>query len=271
MRRPARGGRPVLIACGKMNPATDSAAATPQDPSIPAPAEGAESADPTPAAPAATKSRRGREVEVDAAAAPAVPPETIGPSVEAILLTSERPVPAQRLAEALGLIPKAEGKEGEAGPPRAVLKGATEAVTRAVEWLNGEYERTGRSFRVEQVAGGLRLMTLPKFASAIEAFQGSRAKTALSHAALETLAIIAYKQPITRAQLEAIRGVACGEVLRTLIDRRLVTIAGRAEELGRPLLYGTTKQFLETFGLSSIKDLPSVEELRQRGAGKVED
>ena len=79
------------------------------------------------------------------------------------------------------------------------------------------------------------------------------------------MAIIAYKQPITRAALEAIRGVACGEILRSLMDRRLVTIVGRAEELGRPMLYGTSKQFLEVFGLTSIKDLPSVEEFKQRG------
>ena len=140
-----------------------------------------------------------------------------------------------------------------------------------MEGLNAEYERTGRSFRIEQVAGGYRVMTLPRFAEVVAAFQGSRMRSSLSHAALESLAIIAYKQPVTRAQLEAIRGVACGEVLRSLIDRRLVTIAGRAEELGRPLLYGTTKQFLETFGLSSIKDLPSIEELRARVTGQSEE
>lgn len=262
----------------------DPTMAMPQDASPPAPSAPPPAGDEpaaTPAAPAQTapaKPRRGRAVQVPVEAAPRVPPETIGPSVEAILLTSERPVAPQRLAEALGLIPpsdakgdKAEGGAGgEGGTPRAVVKGATEAVARAIEWLNAEYERTGRSFRVEQVAGGYRLMTLPSFAGVISAFQGSRARSALSHAALETLAIIAYKQPVTRAQLEAIRGVASGEVLRTLIDRRLVTIAGRAEELGRPLLYGTTKQFLETFGLSSIKDLPSVEELRQRGVAAAE-
>ena len=76
-----------------------------------------------------------------------------------------------------------------------------------------------------------------------------------------TLSIIAYRQPITRAELEAIRGVACGEVVRTLMDRRLVKITGRAEELGRPMLYGTTRQFLDTFGLASVKDLPKPEEL----------
>ena len=81
-------------------------------------------------------------------------------------------------------------------------------------------------------------------------------------AAVETLAIIAYKQPITRAQLEAIRGVSCGEVIKSLMDRRIITIKGRAEELGRPMLYGTTRQFLDHFGLASIKDLPTVQELK---------
>jgi segregation and condensation protein B len=83
----------------------------------------------------------------------------------------------------------------------------------------------------------------------------------LTPAALETLAIIAYRQPVLRADLEAIRGVACGEVLRGLLERRLVRIVGRAEELGRPMLYGTTKEFLQIFGLGSLKDLPKSEDL----------
>jgi segregation and condensation protein B len=224
----------------------------------------------------------------------AIDPAAIAPGVEAVLLTSDRPVSPARLLEALGLgVPteeqgklkrgkkkggsaaegtdaEAEGAEGKADAAAGRRDGRA-ALAAAVGRLNEDYERTGRSFRIEQVAGGYRVMTLPKFAGVVAAFQGSRMRSNLSHAALETMAIIAYKQPVTRAQLEAIRGVACGEVLRSLIDRRLVTIAGRAEELGRPLLYGTTKQFLETFGLSSIKDLPSVEELRARVTGQSED
>jgi segregation and condensation protein B len=86
---------------------------------------------------------------------------------------------------------------------------------------------------------------------------GIKEQQSLSRAALETLAIIAYRQPITRADLEAIRGVACGEVLRSILEKKLIDIVGRAEELGRPMLYGTTKRFLESFGLASIKDLPN--------------
>jgi segregation and condensation protein B len=146
----------------------------------------------------------------------------------------------------------------------AVRKQALTAIKSAVEHLNAEYAQTGRSFRIEALAGGYRIMTLPDFAQAVARFHGARARTSLSHAALETLAIISYKQPITRARLEAIRGVACGEILRSLIDRRLITIAGRAEELGRPILYGTTRRFLELFGLASLKDLPSVDEIRPK-------
>jgi segregation and condensation protein B len=105
-------------------------------------------------------------------------------------------------------------------------------------------------------------MTLPAMAPVLAAFHKARASNRLSRAAVETLAIIAYKQPLTRAHLESIRGVACGEVLRSLLERRMITIKGRAEELGRPMLYGTTKEFLDAFGLASLKDLPSATELQ---------
>lgn len=166
-------------------------------------------------------------------------------SVEAVLLTLEKPVTPGKLAEGLGV---------------GVDEGGTRAVSAAIDGLNAEYERTGRAFRIEKVAGGVRIMTLPEFADDVAKFHQARQSQKLSRAALETLAVIAYRQPVTRASLEAIRGVACGEVLRTLVERRMVTITGRAEELGRPMLYGTTKQFLELFGLSTLKDLPSVED-----------
>lgn len=168
-------------------------------------------------------------------------------SVEAILMAADRALAPAKIAEAIS----------DAGTP------AEPAVVRnAVERLNEGYEQSDRSFRIEHVAGGYRVMTLSEYAAAVATFASQRSQSKLSRAALETLAIVAYKQPITRARLEAIRGVGAGEVLRTLLDRRLVTITGRAEELGRPMLYGTTKQFLDTFGLSSIKDLPAPEELR---------
>lgn len=168
--------------------------------------------------------------------------EQLALRVEAALLTIDRPITPGKLAEALGVA-------------------GTKALSDAVDTLNQTYEQTGRSFRIEKVAGGWQLLTLPQFADVLAALHRSRQDNTLSPAALETLAIVAYKQPIMRADIETIRGVACGEMLRALMDRHLVKIVGRAEELGRPMLYGTTKQFLEVFGLSDIKDLPKVEEL----------
>ncbi len=194
-----------------------------------------------------TETSQAGEDEIQASGTPEAL-QRIRASVEAVLLSVDRPIPAQRIAEALGAI----GLEVD-----------EQSVSDAVEALNGEYDETGRSFRIEPVAAGFRFMTRSEHAPAIAAFQKARSTGRLSRAGLESLAIVAYEQPITRAKLESIRGVACGEVLRTLIDRKLITIKGRAEELGRPMLYGTTRQFLDAFGLSSIKDLPSVEELRK--------
>ena len=163
--------------------------------------------------------------------------------VEAALMATDRPLPASRLSDALGKI-------------------GVKAIQQATEELNTFYEQTGRSFRIETVAGGCQILTLPDYEDVLSSLYRTRAETRLSPAALETLAIIAYKQPILRADVESIRGVACGEVIRGLMDRQLLKIVGRAEELGRPMLYGTTKRFLELFGLSSLKDLPKVEELK---------
>ena len=149
----------------------------------------------------------------------------------------------------------ADGGEATAGSPVARIRAA-------VETLNADYEKTGRSFRIERVAGGLQMLTMPAYAEDITRLKGARQSSKLSQAALETLAIIAYRQPILRADLESIRGVACGEVLRSLMERRLVRIAGRAEEVGRPMLYGTTKEFLEVFGLATLDDLPNAKDLR---------
>ena len=142
------------------------------------------------------------------------------------------------------------------------LPGASKPVNQAIERLNGEYQATGRAFRIEQVAGGWQVMTLPEHADVLAALHKTKAQSRLSPAAMETLAIVAYKQPVLRADLESIRGVACGETLRSLMERHLIKIVGRAEEIGRPMLYGTTKQFLEVFGLASLKDLPDAQELR---------
>jgi segregation and condensation protein B len=201
----------------------------------------------TESAPAAQSDAAATEAQAPPATAdtPVSDPAELALQIEAALLTTDRPLSSGKLGEALG----------HATPKQ---------IQAAVAGLNELYEKTGRSFRVEALAGGWQILTLPRFAAALAALHKTRAQTRLTPAALETLAIVAYKQPILRADLEAIRGVACGEVLRSLMDRRLVKIVGRAEVLGRPMLYGTTKVFLEIFGLASLKDLPKAEELRPK-------
>ena len=179
----------------------------------------------------------------DAARSTAVDPgaQSIESRVEAVLITAGRPVAPDRLVSVLGFEDQQDGRS---------------RVADAVDALNQSYETTGRAFRIVEVSGGYRIATRPEYIGVIGAFHSLSTSTRLSRAAVETLAIVAYRQPVTRAEVDAIRGVASGEVLRSLIDRSLVSIAGRAEEVGRPLLYGTSKRFLETFGLRSIKDLP---------------
>jgi segregation and condensation protein B len=162
--------------------------------------------------------------------------------VEALLFSTHHPLTPQRLTELL----QVKGQK---------------SVKRAVQSLNKQYEETGRSFRVEQVAGGYQMLSLPEYGDLLKKLHQREIDSKLTKAALETLAIIAYKQPILRADVEAIRGVACGETIRSLMEKHLVKIAGRAEEPGRPILYGTTRRFLELFGLNSVKDLPQSEAL----------
>lgn len=214
-------------------------------------------------------------------APPTVNPEALAGDIEAMLLASGSTVPAMRLAVALGLVapaaedavpdnaaaveqpapaPKAGRRRGQSSKSSA--ENPETIVASAVELLNQQYEKSDRSFRIERVAGGYRFMTLARHARAVAALRQHRDSTKLSRPAIETLAIIAYRQPITRAELEAIRGVACGEVLKSLMERRLIAIVGRSEELGRPMLYGTTRHFLDAFGLAALKDLPSAQDLK---------
>jgi len=168
--------------------------------------------------------------------------------VEAVLLCSDRPLTDAKIASILGLAP-------DSGAARKVGQ-ASAAIHQAIEELNESYEESDRSFRVEAVAGGRQILTLPALGPLMAQIRAARGDGRLSPAALEALAIVAYRQPILRADIESIRGVACGEVLRTLMDRRLVRIVGRAEELGRPMLYGTTREFLRVFGLARLDELP---------------
>ena len=162
---------------------------------------------------------------------------------EALILASPEPIPLPRLAS---LIPSCKP---------AVARGL-------VEELNAEYARRGRAFEITEVAGGFQIRTLPAYASYVQASQPER-PLRLSQAALETLAVVAYRQPATRAEIEYVRGVDVGAVLRSLLERALVRIAGHREVPGRPLLYATTRRFLEVFGLARIEDLPTLRELAE--------
>ena len=172
--------------------------------------------------------------------------------LEAVLLLSQQPQNSRKLAQLAGL---ADG---------------TKART-LVRALNRLYDGQGSAFRVEEVAGGFQLLSRPKFAPWLRRLQGTRREVRLSAPAMETLAVVAYRQPVVRAEIEAIRGVQCGEILRQLIERDLVRIAGRSQELGRPFLYGTTKYFLRIFGLRHIEDLPRGELLNAEGANVADN
>ena len=178
--------------------------------------------------------RDGEEFPVD---------EEIAATVEAILFASDKSLSASKISEIAQL-------------------GSARQVHEAVVRLNELYSQTGRSFRIVKIAGGYQMQTLPAYNDVVSRLVSTRREARLSQAALETLAIVAYRQPILRADIEAIRGVSCGEVLRGLMEKNLIRIVGRANEIGRPMLYGTTKHFLEVFGLADLKDLPNVEQLR---------
>ena len=180
--------------------------------------------------------------EESEAVAEAEPEATVESVIEAILFASDEPLTDSRIAN----IVETTGKQ----------------VRQSIKDLNARYESNNHAFRIEQIAGGYQMLTLSGYNHWLRKMLRARSDTKLSPAAMETLAIIAYKQPIIRADIEAIRGVAVGEVIRSLMYKGLVKIVGRAEVLGRPMLYGTTKKFLQIFGLNSLKDLPKVEELK---------
>jgi len=175
------------------------------------------------------------------------PPEgfeaTVESVIEAVLFASDEPLSEARLAD--------------------IVETSAKQVRELVESLNAKYTANNNAFRIEQIAGGYQMLTLSPYNYWLKKLLRARSDNKLSPAALETLAIVAYKQPIIRADIEAIRGVAVGEVIRSLSYKGMVKIVGRAEVLGRPMLYGTTKRFLEVFGLNTLKDLPKIEELKK--------
>src|SRR4051812_29519619 len=162
--------------------------------------------------------------------------------IEALLFASECPLTAADLARV----------------DEQLDEDTVEAV---IQELRNEYETTERSFQVYELAGGYQILTRPEFVSVLERYESVPQPSRLSTSALEVLAIIAYRQPLGRAEVEEIRGVGSSGVLRTLQDRNLIEAVGRSEGLGRPLLYGTTPKFLEHFGFRSLEDLPRPDEL----------
>jgi segregation and condensation protein B len=173
-----------------------------------------------------------------------IPPlELMVPAVEAVLFALGEPVSLIRLRDALG------------NPELGALRGALEALRMA-------YDQRGGGVRLVQVAGGYQLRTIPQVATWVARARNVK-PLRLSKAAVETLSIVAYRQPVVRHEVDKIRGVDSGGILRSLIERGLVRVAGRSDNPGRPLLYGTTRDFLELFGLRDLSDLPTLSDLRQ--------
>ncbi len=166
--------------------------------------------------------------------------------VEALLFVSADPIPITRFLALLGTVTKQE-------------------IEQAFAALRHDYEQEGRGVQLAEVAGGYRIMTKAEFAPWLKRLEKVKSPSKLSRSALESLAIIAYKQPIVRAEVEQIRGVETSGVIRTLLERKLVRIVGRKEEPGRPIMYGTTKFFLEHFGLRDLSQLPPLREFRELG------
>jgi len=175
--------------------------------------------------------------------------DDIKATFEALLFVSHDPLTMEKLASVLE------------GVPKATLK-------TTMQTLQAEYDQIGRGLQITEVAGGFVMATRPEQSGAIKQLSKAKTATKLSRSALESLAIISYKQPITRGEIEKMCGVETSGVLRTLLDQKLIRIVGRQEVPGRPILYGTGKQFLQRFGLRDLRDLPPLKELKELGASE---
>ncbi|UCF64069.1 MAG: SMC-Scp complex subunit ScpB [bacterium] len=162
--------------------------------------------------------------------------------LESLLFSSEDPLTIPRIRD---IIPELKPKE----------------ISDAVNLLNTQYQKSGRTFEIKEIAGGYQFFTLPEYADYVEKLFQSKQASRLTQKALETLAIVAYKQPLTKHEIEEIRGVNVDGVMKTLLSRSLVTISGRAKAPGSPFLYMTTRKFLDYFGLNSLEDLPKLKEI----------
>ncbi len=180
-------------------------------------------------------------------------PTTLKALVEALIFAAQEPLSLAQIKA----ISAGDSKNDEA------VQIETETIRQAVADLNKDYEKASKPYRIVSVAGGYQFATLSEYAEWLGRLYREQGRRKLSQSGLETLAIIAYKQPITKSEVEKIRGVNCDYVLRTLLEKELVGVTGRAESVGRPLLYGTTKEFLKHFGLNDITDLPRPREIEE--------
>lgn len=173
--------------------------------------------------------------------------------LEALVFASDEPLNAKEIIAIFAMLDESER-------PRRLNE---DAIVKSIDELNLEYEQTGRGFRIVKVAGGYQFATQQQFAPWLGKMLKEKSKRKLSISALESLAVIAYKQPVTKPEVEAIRGVNADYVLRTLLERNLITIVGRAATPGRPLLYGTTQDFLKHFGINDLSELPKPREIEE--------
>jgi segregation and condensation protein B len=181
--------------------------------------------------------------------------------LESLLFSAQKPLNTKELREVLVNAADAEDADSDT---KALAKTKENDLTPALEQLALDHETAARSYRLVCVAGSWQFVTQPEFAPWLRALVGVKSRPPrLSQPGLETLAIIAYRQPLTRAEIEQIRGVSVDGVMQTLIERGLVENVGRAEVIGRPQTYGTTPTFLEYFGLRGLEDLPAADELRR--------
>src|SRR5512146_961011 len=183
---------------------------------------------------------------------------SIKPKIEAIIYAAEEPVSLEHITSL-----RKEAVVSQEGAPLADAE-IKARVRAAVDELATEYEAADRAMEIRQVAGGYRMATKPEHHDVVRAFAKSlKPPVRLSLPALETLAVIAYKQPVTVPEISEIRGVDSGGVIATLLERKLITTAGRKAVIGRPILYRTTKEFLLRFGLKDVSELPSMEEFEK--------
>ncbi len=174
--------------------------------------------------------------------------------VEALIFASDTPITENRIKN-------------------VILELDSTEINDVINELNAEYDRNGHAFKIAQLAGGFQFVTRAEYAQYIKQYYKGKAKSKLSRASLETLAIVAFKQPISRPEIDSIRGVNSDGVVKNLLERNLIYISGRSEHIGRALLYGTTPQFLQYFGINDIADLPrpkEIEELLGRGQEELQ-